>query len=83
MKTSRTVVGVDTAKRVTSRGLAPLDGGCEAISVSLIHCQICGDSDSRRELERMLAAMEHAGWMKLLAAEGSERCPIEFSAVSI
>ena len=68
---------------VTSRGLASLDGVCEAISVALIHCQIRGDSDSRRELECMLAAMEYAGWMNLLAAEGSERCPIEFSVVSI
>ncbi|MDE0254379.1 MAG: hypothetical protein OYG32_06255 [Rhodospirillaceae bacterium] len=46
-------------------------GDREAIPVSAAHCETCGGSDNRREVERMLAAMKCAGWTRLLVVGGS------------
>ena len=43
----------------------------EPVPVSATHCETCGGSDNRRAVERMLAAMERAGWTKLLVVDGS------------
>ena len=43
----------------------------EPVLVSAEHCESCGGSDNRRAVEEMLAAMQAAGWTKLLVAGGS------------
>ena len=43
----------------------------EPVLVSAGHCESCGGSDNRRAVEEMLAAMQCAGWTKLLVAGGS------------
>ena len=43
----------------------------EPILVASAHCERCGGSDNRRAVERMLEAMQRAGWTKLLVAGGS------------
>lgn len=43
----------------------------QPVLVSAAHCETCGGSGNRRAVEGMLAAMEHAGWTKLLVAGGS------------
>lgn len=45
--------------------------GREPLLVSAAYCETCGGSDNRRAVERMLVAMDHAGWTKLLVAGGS------------
>ena len=41
------------------------------VLVSPEHCGSCGGSDNRQAVEDMLAAMQHAGWTKLLVVGGS------------
>ena len=41
------------------------------VRVSAQQCESCGGSDNRRAVEEMVAAMETAGWTKLLVAGGS------------
>ena len=43
----------------------------EPVLVSAEYCESCGGSDNRRAVEEMLAAMQAAGWTKLLVAGGS------------
>lgn len=43
----------------------------QPISVSSAYCETCGGSDNRRAVEKMLVAMNHVGWTKLLVAGGS------------
>ncbi len=43
----------------------------EPVPVSAPHCETCGRSDNRRAVERMLAAMDRAGWTRLLVVGGS------------
>ena len=43
----------------------------EPVPVPAVHCETCGGSDNRRAVERMLAALDRAGWTKLLVVGGS------------
>ena len=43
----------------------------DPVIVAAPHCEICGGSDNRRAVERMLKAMRRVGWRKLLVAGGS------------
>ena len=49
----------------------------QPVLVSGRHCETCGGSDNRRAVEGMLAAMERAGWTKLLVAGGSPGTRVE------
>ena len=51
--------------------LPPPGDGREPVPVAAAHCETCGGSDNRRAVERMLEAMDRAGWTRLLVAGGS------------
>lgn len=51
--------------------LPPFDETRQPIQVSAEHCEACGGSDNRREVERMLTAMKQTGRTKLLVVGGS------------